>query len=195
MPKPTWSVARIMAQIAILAVGLTALLAVRTPQHMGDAGVGVLGLVLALILTSLMTGSSFVRPEASGFLARLHGGGDGLCAAMAATFSSLPGDETLPPEIRPAVCASRAKILYRQVVAVHEGAIARSSPWLCQSQCRRGICWLFPDRRSESRSGPGGIGRLAGRPLRGRRGGIIARQPSNLANRVSKRLAARWKCL
>jgi hypothetical protein len=49
MPKPAWSIARIMADIAVLAVGLTALPALCSRPN--DSGVGVLGTVLALILT------------------------------------------------------------------------------------------------------------------------------------------------
>ena len=47
-----------MTDIAILAVGMTAMLALRTSGDMQDVGVGVLGMFLALILT-LVTDRAF----------------------------------------------------------------------------------------------------------------------------------------
>src|SRR4051812_11404636 len=52
MRKRPWSVARLMSAIAILAIGLTVLLALRTRQEMDDPGVGILALALALILAA-----------------------------------------------------------------------------------------------------------------------------------------------
>src|ERR1700678_3855404 len=46
-----WSVSRITAAVAILAVGLTALLSLRSRQDMDDPGVVVLAMFLAFILT------------------------------------------------------------------------------------------------------------------------------------------------
>ena len=48
----SWSLARLMAGIAILSVSLAALLALRPHQVINDPGVGVLTLPLALILTT-----------------------------------------------------------------------------------------------------------------------------------------------
>jgi hypothetical protein len=58
MRQPGWSISRIMADIAFLAVGMTTLLALRSSTDMQDAGLGVLGMFLALILT-LVTDRAF----------------------------------------------------------------------------------------------------------------------------------------
>jgi hypothetical protein len=79
MPKPAWSIARIMADIAILAVGLTALPALCSRRN--DSGVGVLGLVLALILALVTDRALFGRRHRAfwlGFTATAW-----LCAALA----------------------------------------------------------------------------------------------------------------
>jgi hypothetical protein len=79
MPKPAWSIARIMADIAILAVGLTALPALCSRPN--DSGVGVLGTVLALILTLVTDRALFGRRHWAfwlGFTAAAW-----LCAAVA----------------------------------------------------------------------------------------------------------------
>lgn len=79
MPKPTWSVARIMADIAILAVGLTALPALCSRRN--DSGVGMLVMVLALILTLVTDRALFGRRHRAfwlGFTAAAW-----LCTALA----------------------------------------------------------------------------------------------------------------
>jgi hypothetical protein len=58
MRKRGWSIGRIMADIAILAVGMTTLLAFRASKDMEYASVGVLGMLLALVLT-LVTDRAF----------------------------------------------------------------------------------------------------------------------------------------
>jgi hypothetical protein len=58
MRKRGWSIGRIMADIAFLAVGMTTMLAFRASKDMQDTGVGVLGVFLALILT-LVTDRAF----------------------------------------------------------------------------------------------------------------------------------------
>jgi hypothetical protein len=79
MPKPAWSIARIMADIAILAVGLTALPALCSRPN--DSGVGVLGTVLALILTLVTDRALFGRRHRAFRLGFTAAGW--LCAALA----------------------------------------------------------------------------------------------------------------
>jgi hypothetical protein len=61
MLKHGWSIGRIMANIAILAVGMSTLLAVRASQDMQYTSVGVLGMLLALILTAVTDRALFGR--------------------------------------------------------------------------------------------------------------------------------------
>jgi MFS family permease len=79
MLKPTWSVARIMADIAILAVGLTALPALCSWRN--DVGVGVLEMFLALILTLVTDRALFGRRHRAFWLGFTAAGW--LCAALA----------------------------------------------------------------------------------------------------------------
>ncbi len=82
MPRPAWSVARIMADIAILAVGMTALPALCLRRN--DSGVGVLATVMALILTVVTDRALFGRRHRAFWLGFTAAGW--LCAVMALSY-------------------------------------------------------------------------------------------------------------
>jgi hypothetical protein len=81
MLERPWSIARLMAATALLALGLTALLALRTPRMRDDPGVGVLALVLALVLTAAADRAMFGRGRRAFWLGFATTGW--LCAAVA----------------------------------------------------------------------------------------------------------------
>jgi hypothetical protein len=84
MSTPRWSVGRLMAAVAILAVGLTALLAVCVPQERGDPGMGVLALVVSVLLTVAADRAIFGRRRKGFWLGFTAAGW--LCAAGALTY-------------------------------------------------------------------------------------------------------------
>ena len=61
MQRRSWSLARLMAGIAILSVSLASLLALRPHRFIDDPGVGVLTLSLALVLTTAADRALFGR--------------------------------------------------------------------------------------------------------------------------------------
>ncbi len=84
MSRWTWSVARLMSGIAILAIGLAALLALRPPGVQGDPGVGVLAFLLAAVLAAGADRALFGRRRRAFWLGFTATGW--LCAAAAVVF-------------------------------------------------------------------------------------------------------------
>jgi MFS family permease len=113
MRKRSWSVARMMVDIAILAVGLTSFLALRSRQDGDNSGVGVLGFVLALVLTVVTDRALFGRRHRSfwlGFTAAAW-----LCAAMA--LSHLQQTRRYLLEYGPPVVRAREDFIRQHVAA------------------------------------------------------------------------------
>jgi hypothetical protein len=113
MQKHTWSVARMMADIAILAVGLTSFLALRSRQDMNDRGVRVLGLVLALVLTVVSDRALFGRRHRSFWLGFMAAGW--MCSAMA--MSHLHETRTYLLEFGPPVVRARQDFQWQHIEA------------------------------------------------------------------------------
>jgi hypothetical protein len=84
MAKPTWSIARIMADIAVLAAGLATLSALRSRRNMNDLGAGILDMVLALILTIVTDRALFGRRHRPFWIGFTVAGW--LCAVMTLSF-------------------------------------------------------------------------------------------------------------
>jgi hypothetical protein len=112
MPRPTWSVARIMADIAILAVGMTALPALCSRRN--DSGVGILATVLALILTVATDRALFGKGHRGFWLGFTAAGW--LCAVIALCYLQETRHYLLkygPPLVR------AREDFQRQHIAVH----------------------------------------------------------------------------
>jgi hypothetical protein len=112
MVKHQWSVARIMVDIALLAVGITALLAFRSGPGIDDPGVGVLGMNLALILTVAADRALFAQRHRAFWLGFTATGW--LCAGLA--VSSLQQTRSYVLKYGPPLVRAREEFR-RQLVA------------------------------------------------------------------------------
>jgi hypothetical protein len=84
MSRRPWSIARLMAAIATLAVGLSVLQALRPRQDMTDPGLDALNLVLSLALTAATDRALFGRRHRAFWLGFTAAGW--LCVALALTY-------------------------------------------------------------------------------------------------------------
>ena len=133
MRKLAWSVARMMADIASPGRRPHVIPGSPLAREMDDPGVGVLGWVLALVLTFVTDRALFGRRHRSfwlGFTAAWW-----LCAAMA--LSHLQETRRYLLEYGPLVV--RARQDFQRQHAVARSAELRGLPWL-RHQCPSGIC-------------------------------------------------------
>ena len=150
--------ARIMADIAILAVGMTALPALCSRRN--DSGVGILATVLALILTAATDRALFGKRHRAFWLGFTAAGW--LCAAMA--LAHLQETRRYLLEHGPPLVRAREDF-QRQHIAVHMAR--QQGVELASARSVGVVSAVFSFHRIGPRFDFGGIGRLAGRPLRG----------------------------
>jgi len=116
--RPRWSVARVMSGIAVLAVGLAVMLALRPAPLVGDALIGILSFLMAVVLAAATDRALFARVRRAfwlGFAATAW-----LCAALSMTYL----DETRryildygPPVVR------ARQVFIQQILAAHRAQV------------------------------------------------------------------------
>jgi hypothetical protein len=113
MQRRFWSIVRLMAAIAILSVSLAALIALRAQRVIGDPGVGVLTLALALVLTSAADRALFSRKSRAFWIGFTATGW--LCAA--ATLINLHEARRFILKFGPPVVRARQVLVQQHLAA------------------------------------------------------------------------------